>query len=74
MVSSYLAQLPPGLARDFESGRILPDAKLMRAKSLSHVRLFATLWTIDRLAPLSMGVLQARTLEWVVISSPRGSS
>ena len=27
------------------------------------------LWTIDRQAPLTMGVLQARTLEWVVMPS-----
>ena len=27
----------------------------MRAQSLSHVRLFATLWTVARQDPLSMG-------------------
>ena len=27
----------------------------MRAQSLSHVRLFATLWTVARQVPLSMG-------------------
>ena len=41
----------------------------------SHVPLFATLWTIAQQAPLSMGILQARILEWVVaISYSRGSS
>ena len=40
----------------------------------SCVRLFATLWTAARQAPLSMGTLQARLLEWVVMPSSRGSS
>ena len=35
----------------------------------SHVRLFATLWTVAHQAPLSMGILQARILEWVDMSS-----
>ena len=41
---------------------------------LSHVRLFATQWTVARQAPLSLGVLQARILEWVATPSSRGSS
>ena len=41
---------------------------------LSHVRLFATLWITARQAPLSMGILQARILDWVVMPSSRGSS
>ena len=44
---------------------------------LSHVILvqpFATPWTVARQAPLSMGILQARILEWVSMSSSRGSS
>ena len=41
--------------------------------SLSWVQLFATLWTIARQAPLSMGILQARILEWVAMPSSRGS-
>ena len=36
--------------------------------------LFATPWTIVCQAPLSMGVLQARILEWVVMPFSRGSS
>ena len=43
-------------------------------QSLSRARLFATPWTVARQAPLFMGILQARILEWVAISSPRGSS
>ena len=32
-----------------------------------------TPWTVAHQAPLSMGILQARILEWVAMSSPRGS-
>ena len=42
--------------------------------SLSLVQLFATPWTVARQAPLSMGILQARVLQWVAMSSSRGSS
>ena len=35
---------------------------------------FATPWTVARQAPLSMGILQARLLEWVAMPSSRGSS
>ena len=45
-----------------------------KVKLLSCVRLFATPWTAARQAPLSMGILQARILQWVVISLSRGSS
>ena len=34
----------------------------------------ATPWTVARQAPLSMGILQARILEWVVMPSSGGSS
>ena len=44
------------------------------AESLSHVWLFANLWTVARQGPLSMGILQARILEWVAMLSSRGSS
>ena len=40
---------------------------------LSHVRLFVTPWTVAHQGPLSIGFFQARTLEWVVISSSRGN-
>ena len=39
-----------------------------------YVQLFVTPWTVARQAPLSMGILQARILEWVAMSSSRGSS
>ena len=44
------------------------------ASSLSHVQLFVTPWTVDCQDPLSMGILQARILEWVAMPSSRGSS
>ena len=44
------------------------------ARLLNHVPLFATPWTVARQAPLSMGTLQARILEWVAVPSSRGSS
>ena len=40
----------------------------------SHVQLFAILWIVPHLAPLYMGSLQARILEWVALPSSRGSS
>jgi len=48
-------------------------------KSLSHVQLFATPWTMynpmDFATPWTVhGILQARTLEWVPFSFSRGSS
>ena len=36
------------------------------------VQLCASPWTITRQAPLSMGILQVRILEWVARSSSRG--
>ena len=41
---------------------------------LSHVRLFAALQTVAHQAPLFMGILQARILEWVAIPFSRESS
>ena len=42
--------------------------------SFSHIWLLATLLTVFCQAPLSMGILQARILEWVAMSSSRRSS
>ena len=41
---------------------------------LSHVQLFVTPWTLAHQASLSMGILQARILEWVAMPSSSGSS
>ena len=40
----------------------------------SRVHLFVTLWTVAYQAPLSMGILQAKRLEWVAIFSSTVSS
>ena len=48
--------------------------KMRYAQSLSHVRVFATSWTVVCHAPLSMGILQVRILEWVAVPSSRGPS
>ena len=42
--------------------------------SLSPVQLFVTPWTVAGQALLSMGIFQARILEWVAIPSSKGSS
>ena len=44
------------------------------ASSLSCVRLFVIPWPVAHQAPLSMGILQARILEWVSMTSSRESS
>ena len=40
----------------------------------SHIQFLATLWTVALQAPLSMGILQARTLKWVAMLSSWGFS
>ena len=52
---------------------ILVTSEKVKLKSLSHVWLFATPWTVAYQAPLSMGFFQARILEWVAISFSRRS-
>ena len=49
---------------------LLICAVLCCAYSLSPVRLFATPWTVARQASSVHGILQARILEWVAMSSP----
>ena len=44
------------------------------AQSLSPAWLFATPWSVSHQAPLSMGILWARKLEWVAIPFSRGPS
>ena len=47
---------------------------LCPCQSLSRVQLFESPWTVTHQAPLSMGIPQARILEWVAVPSSRGSS
>ena len=53
---------------------MLAQSLYARVQLLSHVRLFAAPWTVAHQAPLSMGILQARILEWVAMPSSRGFS
>ena len=46
----------------------------MHAQLLCHVWLFVTPWTIACQAPLFVKFFRARILEWVAISSSKGSS
>ena len=48
-------------------------APVMFVCTLSHVRLFVTLWTVDCQTPLSMAIFQARILKCVAISSSGGN-
>ena len=41
---------------------------------VTQLCLSVTSWTVVRHAPLSMGILQARILEWVAMLSSEGSS
>ena len=52
----------------------MPRYSFCYAVLLSHVWLFETPWTVARQAPLSIGILQARILEWVAMPSSRRSS
>ena len=54
------------------SGILVPRACMLSC--FSRVQLFSVLWTVAHQAPLPMGILQARVLEWVAIPSSRGSS
>ena len=45
----------------------------VKVKSLSHVRLFAIPWIVAPSGSSIHGISQARILEWVAISSSRGS-
>ena len=37
-----------------------------------HVQIFVTEWSVACQAPLFMGILQARMLEWVAMPSSKG--
>ena len=52
---------------------LTPSCTCVCVQSLSHVRLFVTLWHVARQAPVSM-VFQARILDCVAMPSSRGSS
>ena len=72
-ISSLFHLILPFLKKKKIQAKFTRGATLC-AQSLSHVQLSATLWTVARQAPWSMGILRARTLEWVATSFSRGSS
>ena len=43
---------------------------LFCAYLLSHIQRFQTPWTVAHQASLSLGILQARILEWVAMPPP----
>ena len=53
---------------------LLYDFLSLSLSHFSHIQLFVTLWTVAHQASLSIGILQARILEWVAVPSSRGSS
>ena len=48
---------------------IVPSLYFQYAELLSHVRHFATSWTVALQTLLSVGILQARILEWLAMPS-----
>ena len=68
------------LVRKAENEREGPPSKSshsgleVKVKSRSVMSDSVTPWTAAHQAPLSMGILQARILEWVVMTSSRESS
>ena len=51
-----------------------PDSSFIQHLFLSCVRFFVTEWTVAYQTPLSMGILQARILEWIAMPFSRASS
>ena len=63
-----------GGGREIQEGEDGYMYVLCSAQSLSRVQLFGhmqTPWTAAHQAPLSVGILQARILEWVAMPSSR---
>ena len=76
-MAAHQAPLSLGFSRqEYWSGLSFPSPvhESEKSKSLSRVRLFTTPRTIACQAPLSMGILQTRMLEWVAMPSSRESS
>ena len=64
------APVNTGMAR--KQSQLIAGPRVLRRFSL--VQLCVTPRTVARQTPLSMGILQARMLEWVAMASSRGSS
>ena len=57
-----------------EALKILNTSIAIFQLSLASPFLSVALWTAAHQASLSMGILQAKTLEWVAVPSSKGSS
>ena len=66
--------LPHSAEHTLGNAGVLDRLVYVCAQSPSRVWLFATPRTLARQAPLSMGIFQARILEWIAMPSSRGSS
>ena len=62
------------LSLNFTSSKISCFFSVRVLSHFSRVSLFMTRWTVACQAPSVHGILQARILEWVAISSSRVSS
>ena len=62
-----------GLKLNIQKTKIMASSPIMLSR-FSHVQFFVTLWTVACQVILSMGILWTRRLEWVPVSSSRGSS
>ena len=69
-----LAGYSPWGLKELDTTEHSTSTSCVCAQSLSRVLFFATPWTVASQAPLFMGILQARILEWVATPSSRGSS
>ena len=65
---------PSGPAEKHIYISIAVSISISSVQSLSHVQLFATPWTVAHQAPLFMGILQTKLLEWIAMPSSKGSS
>ena len=57
---------------DLEDNRGTTVLSPMCCALLSRIQLFATPWAIAHQAPLSMGILQAKILDWVAMPTSSG--
>ena len=53
---------------------LIDFTRKVKVKSLSHVRLYVTSWSVRLPCSSVHGIFQARVLDWVAISFSRGSS
>ena len=72
-VLTNLVTIPRPLLKCHLFSEVFPEW-VNKVKSLSHVWLSVTSWTVACQAPPSMGFFQARILEWVASSFSKGSS